>query len=30
VHMTWADYARLAQPFRAEGCLHEQAVGAHG
>ena len=28
VHMTWADYARLAQPFRAEGCLHEQAVGA--
>lgn len=29
VHMRWADYAKLAQPFRSEGCLHEQAVGAH-
>lgn len=30
VHMHWDDYARIAAPFRAEGCLHEQPVGAHG
>jgi Ala-tRNA(Pro) deacylase len=30
VHMSWTDYAKLAAPFRADGCLHEQLVSAKG
>ncbi len=30
VHLHWKDFAKLAGPFQAEGCLHEQLVGARG
>lgn len=30
VHLHWRDYAKLAQPFMADGCLHEQPVAMHG
>jgi Ala-tRNA(Pro) deacylase len=30
IHMRWSDYAKLAAPFGAENCLHEQMVGARG
>lgn len=29
VRLRWSDYAKIAQPFRADGCLHEQTAGAH-
>lgn len=30
VRMRWDDYAKIAQPFRSEGCLHEQFETARG